>query len=323
MTKVQVAALVAISLVVGVAVGVLAAPKAPPAPDVLFPTPTLPVLATHRDGKLGAEAVHRLLGNRDPSLEPKYATPEGRAELLETVVREELLVREAVRRRLHEDPEVLASLRATLVQRLIQREFDQNDARKKFTEPEILAAYQANVGTYLRPELRQFSHLFRPATEPKARAQAKTELTALKAKLQREEVERPGAFARAVQAAGSPDGGDASLGVLTRADLQKRYPELVDAAWRLEQVGNIEGPFETPAGLHLLRLEVRYPEVDLSVDKVRDQLRSRLWFEQRPKQMEAYYKQLRDQAGVQVDAAALEAVLKEARPKASEARATP
>jgi hypothetical protein len=222
-------------------------------------------------------------------------------ELLEKVLREELLVREAVRRGLHQEPEVLASLRATLVQRLIQREFDQNEARKQFSEQDLAAAYAANLSTYKRPELRQASFLSRAATDDRARAAARKELLALKEKLQREEVEHPGAFATQ---------GGGSLGLLARGDLQKQTPELAELVWGLNQVGNIEGPYETPAGLHLLRLEARYQEIDLSLDQVRDQLRGRLWFEQRPRQLEAFYQELRARAAVQVDAAALEQAFK-------------
>lgn len=286
-----------IACLVGVLIGRLATP-APPEP--FSPSVGAPVVATFRGGQLGVEAVHHELRGRDPAQEPKYATPEGRAELLEKAVREELLVREAVRRGLHRDPEVLASLRATLVQQLLQREIDQNDARKQVSEAELQAAYQAHLSDYVRPELRQFSQIFRPATDAKSRARVREELEALKVELQRDDA----AFARAA-------GAEGTLGLAARAELEKRLgAEWAEAAWKLEQVGKIEGPVETAAGLALVRLEARYEGLDLSLEQVREQLKSRLWFERRPQQLQAFSQELREGADLKVDAAALEAAFK-------------
>jgi peptidyl-prolyl cis-trans isomerase C len=229
---------------------------------------------------LTAEALEQRFLEMSPALRERYQTPEARREYVESVARFELLAREALARGLQDDPEVLASFKRALVNRLTRQQLEQTPLT--VTEAEVTEAYAKERESFSRLAQVRLSHLFLAAPRGDAsqvaavRAQAEALMKQVHAlppgdfgafgKLAREQSEEPRT---------QPLDGD--MRFLSDEALARAYgPEVLEAARGLKDSGDVTGPVQTEQGFHLLKLNGRLPAVDLSLDEVREPLAQRL-----------------------------------------------
>jgi hypothetical protein len=81
--------------------------------------------------------------------------------------------------------------------------------------------------------------------------------------------------------------------------------ELADAAFALQQPGQKAGPFETPAGIEIVKLQLRTPALDRAFDQSKDAIRGRLARERRSHDYDEWMKKLRGSTSVSIDEAEL------------------
>jgi peptidyl-prolyl cis-trans isomerase C len=237
-------------------------------------------VASWQGDSLTAEALEQRFLEMSPALRERYQTPEAKREYVESLARFEMLAREAVARGLQDDPEVLASFKRALANRLMRQQLEQAPAT--VTEAEVAEAYARQKADFSRPAQVRLSHLFLAAprgdAEKVAAARAKAEelMKQLRAlpltdfdtfrKLAREQSEEPRT---------QPLDGD--MRFLSDEALARAYgPEVLEATRGLTESGALVGPVQTEQGFHLLKLQGRMPAVDLSLDEVREQLAERL-----------------------------------------------
>jgi len=67
-------------------------------------------------------------------------------------VRFEVLAKEAFRRGLDKDPEVVRTMKQVMIQKLMQSELDNKITADTITDAEMKAYYDANLGEYVKPE---------------------------------------------------------------------------------------------------------------------------------------------------------------------------
>ncbi|WP_224363471.1 peptidylprolyl isomerase [Hyalangium versicolor] len=267
-----------------------------------------PVVRWQGDG-LTAEALEQRFLEMSPALRERYQTPEAKREYVESMARFEMLAREALSRGLQDDPEVLASFKRALVNRLMRQQLEQAPAT--VTEAEVAEAYARQRGDFSRPAQVRLSHIFLAAPRGEAakvaaaRSKAEEWMKQLRAvpltdfdtfrKLAREQSEEPRT---------QPLDGD--MRFLSDEALARTYgPEVLEATRGLTESGALVGPVQTEQGFHLLKLQGRMPAVDLSLEDVREQLAERL---RSAKQTKAWANFLEDVARRQqlsVDEAAL------------------
>ncbi|MBS1150965.1 MAG: peptidyl-prolyl cis-trans isomerase, partial [Myxococcaceae bacterium] len=208
----------------------------------------------------------------NPYTRARYQTLEQKREYLDGLVRYELLAREAARRNLQNDPEVVEAMKRVMVQRLIKTEIE--DKPGTVSAEAIQRYYDAHQGDYVKPAMTRLRHVFLKAENrakadealKKALALAPLDYAAFSL-LARESSEEPRT---------QPIEGD--LRFLTDDELSKQYgPELVTAAAELKQVGEVYPKLvETKAGFHVIKLEGRQVALDLAVDQVKQSIESTL-----------------------------------------------
>jgi peptidyl-prolyl cis-trans isomerase C len=238
-----------------------------------------PVARWQGDG-LTAEALEQRFLEMSPALRERYQTPESKRDYVESMARFEMLASEALARGLQNDPEVLASFKRALVNRLTRQQLEQ--APTTVTEAEVAQAYARARADFSRPAQVRLSHLFLSAPRADAakvaaaRQRAEAWMKQLRAlplsdfdtfrKLAREQNEEPRT---------QPLEGD--MRFLSDEALAQGYgPEVLEAARGLTEPGALAGPVQTEQGLHLLKLQGRLPAVDLSLEEVRETLTERL-----------------------------------------------
>jgi len=254
------------------------------------------------------------LDEQSPFIRARYTTLERKKEFLDNLVKQEVLAAEAERQGLDKDPDVRATLRKIMVQKLVQKKF-QADPNAGADVPEADAAkyYEDHKAEYVRArKVRvQAVVLNAPAGSPdraKKVALAKKTLQKIKAE---EKKNNPLAFNTEVaavseDAASKQVGGD--LQFRSQEELEKAYGKPVaDAAFALKP-GETSGVVEAPSGVFLLKFAGEQPEMNRTLDQVKGQIAAKLSRDKKTKEFEEWLKGLRETAKVAVDDKALEAV---------------
>jgi hypothetical protein len=111
-----------------------------------------PILAVLDGREIRRSQVERKLDDIAPQLAQVQTTPEQRAQLLQSVVADELMWRKATKLEYHRDPKVLRRHEELLRQLAIDRLIDQEVAQKiEVDEADLQNFYQAHQERYQRP----------------------------------------------------------------------------------------------------------------------------------------------------------------------------
>ncbi len=243
---------------------------------------------------------------QSPFIRARYNTVERKKEFLDNMVRFEVLAQEAQRRGLDQDPDVIATMKKVMVQKLMRAEFDENQAVQEIPDAELQAFYDANIADYVKPERVRVSHIFLEAGKDSAtRANVKREAIKLLAEVKgKESGPIKTAFAesaktRSADTASKAAGGD--LLFKTRDELVQAWGEpFAKSVFDIKTIGEIGSIVETDKGFHLVKLTGRQNALDRPFESVKSQIQNRLFREKRTKAFEDFVAGLKEKANVQV-----------------------
>ncbi|WP_373046758.1 peptidyl-prolyl cis-trans isomerase [Vulgatibacter sp.] len=264
------------------------------------------VIATVGGDAITVDDFQAKMEEQSPFIRARYTTLERKKEFLDNMVRFEVLAQEAERRGFANDPDVVATMKKVMVQKLMRAEFDENAAAQEIPEAELKAFYDANVNDYVKPERVRVSHIFLAAAKGDAtRAKAKSEAARLLADVKGKEAGPiKTAFAetaktRSEDTASKAAGGD--LLFKTKEELAQAWGEsFADAVFGMKTIGEVGGIVETDKGIHLVKLTGRQNALDRPFESVKSQIQNRLFREKRTKSFEDFVAQLKEKANVQV-----------------------
>lgn len=309
----------AIAAIVGAVAGLttgylLASSSHAPAPS---PPATGPAVARFHGGQVSSAQLRERLGELARTAGASALGPAQKRALADDVIRTAVLAQEATRRGLLADPSVGAQLQTALARRLVEKEFDENTARKAFSDDELRSFYQAHLSELSRPEKVHVRVLFLAAAPDDAalRRKQRQQLDKLRKELAAAPPLDPALFAARARDASQDEasrarGGD--LGPLSRAEMEERMgPEFTQVAWLLVALGEVSPVIETPRGFYLARLEGREGALDSSFEQARESLRSRLYYQRRSAEIDKFLAGLKTSLAVEVDEHELEKVLGE------------
>lgn len=92
------------------------------------------------------------INRQSPYIRARYTSLEQKKEFLDSLVRFEVLAKEAYRRGLDKDPEVVRTMKQVMIQKLMRDEFDAKVNADTVPEAEMKAYYDANLAEYVKPE---------------------------------------------------------------------------------------------------------------------------------------------------------------------------
>ncbi len=268
-----------------------------------------PVVVSFGDHTLTADQVQRELSEQSPFIRSRYQSLDKKKELVDGIIRLELLADEAKKEGFENDPDVQRELKKILVQRWMRKKFNDKDGMAALTDADLRAFYDSHLDDYQRPEKVRLQVIFYKidgADAAKVKAEAAADQKALGAKVQKGDL---GAFGdrargRSDDSASKARGGDTDFH--TPPELAKLYGDaFAAAAAALKTQTEVSPVVEGTGGVYLLRLLSRQPAFNRAFDQVKDTLRSRVWNERRNQNFDAYVKKLRDAANVKFDDAEL------------------
>ncbi|MDB4972689.1 MAG: Peptidyl-prolyl cis-trans isomerase PpiD [Myxococcaceae bacterium] len=250
------------------------------------------------------------LADKSPYLRARYASPERRRELLEELVKFELLAKEAQRRGLDNSDEVLRTKRQLMVQQMMKAEFEDKVKLSDITEAEIAAYYEAHPDEFHKPEQVRASVI---VTRDEAKAK-KVLKQVLDARSSKEDNELFRSLASSLDQDPALRERFGDLQFFSRPSERKEgepeVPEAVaNAAFKLDKIGDIAPePIKTPQGFCIVKLTGKRKALARSLDQTRRTIQHKLWRERREAAVEAFVRSLRSQAQVQENWALLEQV---------------
>lgn len=292
----------AVLLPLGFALGRMSAP----AVEREAATPLSPVLARFEGGVITEEEFLTAFERVPPAERTRFLDEKGRAQLLQSILRQRLLARAAREEGLEQLPELREAFDRALADRLLARRFDADEIAATLSPDELRAHYQENLESYRRAERARASIIVALAapTEP-AKLQAKRELLEkVRAELVLRDRNDPSAFVQLARARSEDPlsrsaGGD--LGVLTRADVETRLgPALAVALFETLAPGEISTVLPTRSGAALVKLHHREAAQILTFEEAQHVIRSRLGMEKRRRLVEQHVLSLSKKYDVEV-----------------------
>ncbi len=257
--------------------------------------PDKQVLAQVNHTKIRAADLEREIDRLPFHSRAVLADRPGQERLLEEMVKRELLIQEADRRRLDSEPETKAKLeesrRGILLNTLLTEEIFN---KVQVSDADVRAYFDKHRDELETSEVHLKQILLKDAKEAE---EIRERL------LKNESFEEVARKYSADKATGSK-GGD--LGFLARGQMP---PELEKAAFALkpQEVSRI---IETPRGYHLLKLVERKKTVSINFDEAKDRLRPYAHAEKQREYLENWLKKLEKKAKVKVYQARLPLSLK-------------
>ena len=229
--------------------------------------------------RIGSKAITEAdmqsrLQEMPPFMKQQLSTPDGRKRLLDALVEEELVYRDATAMGLDKSEEYSKELERTRRDLLIRAYYDKVvEAKAVPSDAEVEQYYNSNKSEFMVPEGVTARHILVKTKEEAAQL--------------RKGLDKGADFA---QEAGkySLDASSKSSGGLIGGPIQRganvkglgAMPELVAAAFELEE-GQMSQPIKTSKGYDILRVEKRTPETTKSLEEARNDIVSKLTYSKR------------------------------------------
>jgi peptidyl-prolyl cis-trans isomerase C len=271
-----------------------------------------PAVAKGNGISITADEFKARLDEQSPFIRARYTTLERKKEFLDNLIRFEVLAKEAERQGLAKDPDVQMTLKKIMVQKLVQKSFQDPGAAAEMPEPELAKYYEEHKDEYSRPRrVRVAAVVFNAPQGSPERAKKLAAAQKALGQLKLEEKKNSLAFAQIVAQYSEDPGTKAAAGDLqfkSAEELEKAYSKPVaDAAFKLK-AGETSGVVQAPQGLYILKYTGEQPELNRSFEQVKAQIANKLSREKRTKEFDEWLKGLREQAKITVDDKVLEGV---------------
>ncbi len=211
-----------------------------------------------------------------PFVLARYSTAERRKDLLENLVRFEVLAAEARRRGYERDPDVQQVAKQKMVAQFEKQEINDKLRPEDVPQPDVEAYYREHRSQFMNPEQVRASQIL---VRDKARAE---KVAAAAHALAADDAE---GFAELVARDSEDDDSKLRQGDLMLLDrTSTRVPKPVtEAAFALTKVGQISGPIASDLGFHIIRLTERVPASPRGLAESATEIRRRLVDELRAK----------------------------------------
>ena len=249
------------------------------------------VLAQVGDTAISVADFEERINSQSPYVRARYASLDHKKEFLDNLVKFEVLAAEARRQGIDRDPEIQRTLKQVMIQKLLRQRFDKLKA-EDVTDAEIDAYFRAHPDEFNRPpEVR--ASLLLVADE----ATAKKVLADPRAQGLENLGFRDLVAQFSTDAETKERGGDLRFFDAQNRELPR---ELVDAAFKLVNIGEVSPPVKTSRGYAILKLTGQRRALVRTLAEVSQQIRAKLFREKRQRLMDDYELALRKSSKISV-----------------------
>jgi peptidyl-prolyl cis-trans isomerase C len=238
------------------------------------------------------------LAEKSPYLRARYSSPQRRRELLEEMVKRELLAAEAAKRGLDKTDEVVRTRKQVMIQQMMKTEFEEKVKLGDITDQEIEAYFKSHPEEYNKPAQVRVSHIL-----IKDEAKAKKTLKQLLDHKDDNRLFRDLTQTLSEDVATRERAGD--LQFFSRPEQRVEGDPVVpaavaEAAFKMEKIGDTYPELvKSEQGFHILKLTGKRKELTRTLEQARRPIQHKLWRERREAAVDTFVKGLRDKGNVQ------------------------
>jgi peptidyl-prolyl cis-trans isomerase C len=247
------------------------------------------------------------IASKGPFLRARYNSPERRRELLDQMIRFELLAKAAEDEDFDQLPEVQRTRKQILIRRFLKREYEDRIQLSDVSDDDVRAYYEAHHDEFNKPEQVRASHVFFASRAAAERVLRQLLASPTDVRLFRELAERHNE---------DPETRDrfGDLRFFSRPEERQAGepdvpPEVARAAFAIAAIGGIhESVVESERGFHIVKLTGRRAALHRTLEEASRPIRHRLWRERREQAVEELVERLRSAADVEEDLSLLSEV---------------
>lgn len=235
------------------------------------------------------------INRQSPYIRARYTSLEQKKEFLDSLVRFEVLAKEAYRRGLDKDPEVVRTMKQVMIQKLMRDEFDAKVTADTIADAEMKAYYDANLAEYVKPEEVRVSAII-------LKNKAQAERVLLEAKGDAGKTNK--GFRDLVMKYTSDEESKLRGGDLRYLELASKDapPAVIKGAFTLMNTGDVSGVLEAGNGtFYILKQTGRRKQMTKSFDDAKPQIRNKLFREKRLAAQKDFIDGLRAKAKIEIN----------------------
>jgi peptidyl-prolyl cis-trans isomerase C len=264
-------------------------------------------LAKIGDREISVGEFGEIVASKGPFLSVRYNSPERRRELLDQLVRFELLAHEADERGYDELPEVRRARKQIVIRRFLKREYEDRFAPDDVSDADVAAYYASHEGEFNKPAQVRISQILFTNE-----ATARRVLRQLLASPTDVRLFRALAEEHNTDPATRDRFGDVGF-VSAPAERQPGEPEVpaevATAAFAIESIGGVAPELvHSAAGWHIVKLTGRRAPLHRSLEEATRPIRHRLFRERREAAIEELITRLHAAADVHEDLSVLDSI---------------
>jgi peptidyl-prolyl cis-trans isomerase C len=254
------------------------------------------VVAKVDDNVITVGDVQERINKQSPFIRSRYTTLEKKKEYLDNLIRFEVMAAEAQKRGYDKDPEVIRVMKQQMISKFLQKDFESKLKVEDVPDADVEKYYAAHPEEFNRKDEVRVSQIL---VKDKARAdKVAAEVKALPKGATADQ--KP--FRDLVAKYSEDEDSKQRSGDLTFFDKDSvAYPRpLVEAAFKLADVGDVAGPIKTDKGYHIVKLTQKKPGFTRPLAEVKRQIQQRLFRDLRTKSMDAFIADLRKKSKIEI-----------------------
>jgi peptidyl-prolyl cis-trans isomerase C len=243
--------------------------------------------------ELRDDDIQRAIAREPGASAERFQSPAARRELIDGLVRFELLAQAADRAGLTKDPDAVHALRQIAVTKLVNKTLGAVATPETISKADIEREYSARQATeFTLPPAAQVRHI--RVSDAKLAAQLAVQAKALAPADDRGFANL--ASSHSEDLATRPTGGD--LGFIDKSS--RLSPALVEAALGLKTPGEVVGPITTDTGYEIVRLVTLRAAAVSPLSAVEEPLRQRIYRDRRSKALDEFIARLQKETPVEI-----------------------
>ena len=235
------------------------------------------------------------INRQSPYIRARYTSLEQKKEVLDSLVRFEVLAKEAYRRGLDKDPEVVRTMKQVMIQKLMRDEFDAKVTADTVTDAEMKTYYDGNLPEYVKPEEVRVSAII-------LKNKAQAERVLLEAKGEAGKTNK--GFRDLVMKYSSDEETKLRGGDLRYLEMQTKDvpPAVIKGAFGLINTGDVSTVIDAGNGtFYILKQTGRRKSMTKSFDDAKPQIRNKLFREKRMQAQKDFIDNLRTKAKIEIN----------------------
>jgi peptidyl-prolyl cis-trans isomerase C len=254
------------------------------------------VVAKVDDNVITVGDVQERINKQSPFIRSRYTTLEKKKEFLDNLIRFEVMAAEAQKRGYDKDPEVIRVMKQQMISKFLQKDFESKLKVEDVPDADVEKYYAAHPEEFNRKDEVRVSQIV-------LKDKAKADKVAAEVKaLPKAPTADQKPFRDLVAKYSEDEDSKQRSGDLTFFDKDSvAYPRpVVEAAFKLTEVGDVAGPIKTDKGYHIIKLTQKKPGFTRPLAEVKRQIQQRLFRDLRTKSMDAFIANLRQKSKIDI-----------------------